>query len=103
MCRICCVKLFARSVEDFVAERFLSGRSAAWLARLVRDQEVEGSNPFAPTTLSVIRSNRYHHCFGNQDFDFSLSNREKHHGTDESFLRTPGRSLRDRNGALHRV
>ena len=28
----------------------LSGRSAAWLARLVRDQEVEGSNPFAPTT-----------------------------------------------------
>jgi hypothetical protein len=34
---ICCVSL-------------LSGRSAAWLARLVRDQEVEGSNPFAPTT-----------------------------------------------------
>ena len=29
--------------------RKLSGRSAAWLARLVRDQEVEGSNPFAPT------------------------------------------------------
>ena len=28
-----------------------SGRSAAWLARLVRDQEVEGSNPFAPTTF----------------------------------------------------
>jgi GNAT superfamily N-acetyltransferase len=27
----------------------LSGRSAAWLARLVRDQEVDGSNPFAPT------------------------------------------------------
>jgi hypothetical protein len=35
---ICCVSL-------------LSGRSAAWLARLVRDQEVEGSNPFAPTTF----------------------------------------------------
>ena len=32
----------------------LSGRSAAWLARLVRDQEVEGSNPFAPTTFSLI-------------------------------------------------
>src|SRR5271166_4794 len=31
--------------------RGLSGRSAAWLARLVRDQEVEGSNPFAPTTF----------------------------------------------------
>src|SRR5580700_6661518 len=29
--------------------RTRSGRSAAWLARLVRDQEVEGSNPFAPT------------------------------------------------------
>jgi hypothetical protein len=28
----------------------LSGRSAAWLARLVRDQEVGGSNPLAPTT-----------------------------------------------------
>jgi hypothetical protein len=27
-----------------------SGRSAAWLARLVRDQEVGGSNPLAPTT-----------------------------------------------------
>src|SRR5258708_30374703 len=31
--------------------RVVSGRSAAWLARLVRDQEVEGSNPFAPTTF----------------------------------------------------
>src|SRR5271156_2679628 len=31
--------------------RTRSGRSAAWLARLVRDQEVEGSNPFAPTTF----------------------------------------------------
>ena len=31
------------------AEHVRSGRSAAWLARLVRDQEVEGSNPFAPT------------------------------------------------------
>ena len=26
-----------------------SGRSAAWLARLVRDQEAGGSNPLAPT------------------------------------------------------
>src|SRR5205085_7627644 len=31
-----------------------SGRSAAWLARLVRDQEVDGSNPFAPTILSLM-------------------------------------------------
>jgi hypothetical protein len=29
----------------------ISGRSAAWLARLVRDQEVGGSNPLAPTIL----------------------------------------------------
>src|ERR1700693_2422096 len=29
----------------------ISGRSAAWLARLVRDQEVGGSNPLAPTTF----------------------------------------------------
>ena len=29
----------------------LSGRSAAWLARLVRDQEAGGSNPLAPTIL----------------------------------------------------
>ena len=32
-----------------------SGRSAAWLARLVRDQEVEGSNPFAPTISPRVR------------------------------------------------
>ena len=34
--------------------RTMSGRSAAWLARLVRDQEVEGSNPFAPTTSKIL-------------------------------------------------
>src|SRR5205085_9196788 len=33
----------------------MSGRSAAWLARLVRDQEVDGSNPFAPTTSISLR------------------------------------------------
>ncbi len=27
-----------------------SGRGSAWLERLVRDQEVGGSNPLAPTT-----------------------------------------------------
>ncbi len=29
----------------------MSGRSAVWLAHLVWDQGVEGSNPFAPTIL----------------------------------------------------
>ena len=29
----------------------LSGRGSAWLERLVRDQEVGGSNPLAPTNL----------------------------------------------------
>ncbi len=33
---------------------FLSGRSAVWLAHLVWDQGVEGSNPFAPTTFMEI-------------------------------------------------
>jgi hypothetical protein len=28
-----------------------SGRGSAWLERLVRDQEVGGSNPLAPTIL----------------------------------------------------
>ena len=36
---------------DACARANPSGRSAAWLARLVRDQEVDGSNPFAPTIL----------------------------------------------------
>jgi hypothetical protein len=36
------------------SELAISGRSAAWLARLVRDQEAGGSNPLAPTILSVI-------------------------------------------------
>jgi hypothetical protein len=42
-----------------------SGRSAAWLARLVRDQEAGGSNPLAPTTsvlslrmITGLRRNR---------------------------------------------
>lgn len=29
----------------------MSGRGAVWLAHLVWDQGVEGSNPFAPTIL----------------------------------------------------
>ena len=36
---------------DRSGSSILSGRSAAWLARLVRDQEAGGSNPLAPTIL----------------------------------------------------
>ena len=32
----------------------LSGRGSAWLERLVRDQEVGGSNPLAPTTSKIL-------------------------------------------------
>src|SRR6516225_3011664 len=32
-------------------QRSNSGRGSAWLERLVRDQEVGGSNPLAPTNL----------------------------------------------------
>src|SRR4029077_18316606 len=52
MSRICCVKLVLDASQRLCGEACLSGRSAAWLARLVRDQEVDGSNPFAPTNLS---------------------------------------------------
>ncbi len=33
----------------------MSGRSAVWLAHLVWDQGVEGSNPFAPTMRASYR------------------------------------------------
>ena len=33
-----------------------SGRGSAWLERLVRDQEVGGSNPLAPTIISPLDS-----------------------------------------------
>src|SRR5437879_8793378 len=39
---------------ELCARAWPSGRSAAWLARLVRDQEVDGSNPFAPTTSKIL-------------------------------------------------
>src|SRR5467141_2172986 len=43
------VNLVVQLGQDICARAYRSGRSAAWLARLVRDQEVDGSNPFAPT------------------------------------------------------
>ena len=39
--------------------RGLSGRGSAWLERLVRDQEVGGSNPLAPTNLIPITASNY--------------------------------------------
>src|SRR5215471_12470010 len=40
----------ARLVID--CSGFSSGRGSAWLERLVRDQEVGGSNPLAPISLN---------------------------------------------------
>ena len=34
----------------------MSGCSAAWLARFVRDEEVVGSNPATPTILSQLEN-----------------------------------------------
>ena len=42
----------------------LSGSSAAWLARLVRDQEVAGSNPAFPTLLTYAEEAGAHSIFG---------------------------------------
>jgi hypothetical protein len=50
--------------------KFVSGRGSAWLERLVRDQEVGGSNPLAPILLlfaccifraSLLGTVRFHH------------------------------------------
>jgi hypothetical protein len=38
-----------REVAWLRGESMTSGRGSAWLERLVRDQEVGGSNPLAPT------------------------------------------------------
>ena len=35
--------------HETIANSATTGRSSAWLERLVRDQEVAGSNPVAPT------------------------------------------------------
>jgi hypothetical protein len=56
--RKCCDKLLCMIARASV-RACLSGRSAAWLARLVRDQEVDGSNPFAPTIISPLDSILY--------------------------------------------
>ena len=41
----------------------LSGRSAAWLARLLREQEAGGSNPLAPTISNLPVPCLAHLCF----------------------------------------
>ena len=45
-------QLAALSAPEFAR----SGRGSAWLERLVRDQEVGGSNPLAPTIYSPAPS-----------------------------------------------
>ena len=54
--RIQCENLPAQNLPSQMLESFaadgklkISGRGSAWLERLVRDQEVGGSNPLAPT------------------------------------------------------
>src|SRR5687768_13580635 len=42
----CCGR---REHDKIVMSSTASGRGSAWLERLVRDQEVGGSNPLAPT------------------------------------------------------
>lgn len=52
-------------IQEYIAGRALtyhhpeaiigvSGCSAAWVARLLWEQEVEGSNPFTPTIFAVL-------------------------------------------------
>ena len=41
-----------RSRVVLYLQGFPAGRGSAWLERLVRDQEVGGSNPLAPTSFS---------------------------------------------------
>ena len=67
--RALCYSCVPRGELAFSAFRFLSGRSAAWLARLVRDQEVEGSNPFAPTTHPIKSST----CGNRMRFEFRFN------------------------------
>ena len=46
--KVCYCRIF-RSEAMVAFGRPQSGRGSAWLERLVRDQEVGGSNPLAPT------------------------------------------------------
>ena len=43
--------------SSFHPSAVVSGRSAVWLAHLLWEQGVEGSNPFAPTMLRWICGN----------------------------------------------
>lgn len=47
------VAVAGREGESLHGVANISGRGAAWLARLTGGQEVAGSNPVAPTLLTV--------------------------------------------------
>ena len=51
--------LAGRRARGIKPASFRPGRGSAWLERLVRDQEVGGSNPLAPTTLDSITHRRF--------------------------------------------
>src|SRR5579864_3139759 len=67
----------------------MSGRGSAWLERLVRDQEVGGSNPLAPTNLfnqsSTRRSSQVYRDPASREAGETVGLRyKKHAGVDGS-------------------
>ena len=67
----------------------LSGRGSAWLERLVRDQEVGGSNPLAPTTFfKDLRANSVFSSAGGADNFVANKSRPGNPAT-RRFVRTP--------------
>ena len=66
----------------------MSGRSAAWLARLLREQEVGGSNPLAPTNISSRPKREELITFGDaSEFLKNMPMVKKHLGTKNLLVR----------------